>query len=227
MRVEDDCKPVMPDELTRLISDKSAFVWELQSYLKVPKTNHDPKKLQDFVKDIRKSARVSSFVKEKSPEELMEYYFFSQGDYLTNLGVLWVGNRIHRAKLLYAPSIQYIKYDEQENKVNKLVWDDYSLNPRELIEDVWKKVPDWKESLEIEDGLFRRNVANYDEVVVRELLANALVHRPYTIRGDIFINMYPDRMEIHNPGLFPLGVTPEKHPAQKRAAKCSPLKSVL
>jgi ATP-dependent DNA helicase RecG len=46
-------------------------------------------------------------------------------------------------------------------------------------------------------------------VVVRELLANAFVHRPYTIRGDIFINIYPDRMEIHNPGLFPLGVTAE------------------
>jgi hypothetical protein len=43
---------------------------------------------------------------------------------------------------------------------------------------------------------------------IRELLANALVHRPYTTRGDIFINLYPDRLEVHNPGLLPLGVTP-------------------
>src|SRR5690606_28308391 len=27
--------------------------------------------------------------------------------------------------------------------------------------------------------------------------------------GDIFINLYPDRLEIHNPGLLPLGVTPQ------------------
>lgn len=110
---------------------------------------------------------------------------------------------------LYAPAVQYIKYNEQGQKVNKIVWDDYSLNPKELIEDIWTKVPDWKEGLEIQDGLFRQKVADYDEVVVRELLANAFVHRPYTIRGDIFINIYPNKMEIHNPGLFPLGVTAE------------------
>jgi ATP-dependent DNA helicase RecG len=48
----------------------------------------------------------------------------------------------------------------------------------------------------------------YDEIVVRELLVNALVHRPYTQRGDIFLNLYPDRLEVVNPGLLPLGVTP-------------------
>jgi len=51
-------------------------------------------------------------------------------------------------------------------------------------------------------------VPHYDEVVVRELLANALAHRPYTQRGDIFLNLHPDRLEVHNPGLLPIGVTP-------------------
>jgi len=209
VRVEDDCKPVMPDDMHRLISDKSSFVWELAKYLKIPKTDCDQDKLRRFVADIRKSNRVSTFVKEKMPDELVEHYFFAEGDYLTNLGVLWIGKREHRAKLLYAPAIQYIKYDEEERKVNKIVWDNYDLNPKELIENIWESVPDWKEGIEIQDGIFRKNVANYDETVVRELLANALVHRPYTIRGDIFINIYLDRMEVHNPGLLPLGVTPQ------------------
>jgi ATP-dependent DNA helicase RecG len=34
------------------------------------------------------------------------------------------------------------------------------------------------------------------------------VHRPYTTRGDIFINLHPEHLEIHNPGSLPLGVTP-------------------
>ncbi len=46
-------------------------------------------------------------------------------------------------------------------------------------------------------------------VVLRELLVNALVHRPYTQRGDIFLNLHPDRLEIVNPGPLPLGVTPQ------------------
>jgi ATP-dependent DNA helicase RecG len=68
------------------------------------------------------------------------------------------------------------------------------------------------------DGLFRKTVPHYDEVVVRELLANALVHRPYAQRGDIFINIYPDRLEVHNPGLLPIGVTPRNilHATSKR-----------
>jgi ATP-dependent DNA helicase RecG len=32
-------------------------------------------------------------------------------------------------------------------------------------------------------------VPAFDEIVVRELLVNALVHRPYTQRGDIFLNL--------------------------------------
>ena len=71
------------------------------------------------------------------------------------------------------------------------------------------KIPDWKESFEISDGIFRKNISLYDEIVVRELIANALVHRVYNMRGDIFINLHVDRLEIHNPGLLPLGVTPE------------------
>jgi ATP-dependent DNA helicase RecG len=37
----------------------------------------------------------------------------------------------------------------------------------------------------------------------------ALVHRPYTQRGDIFLNLHPDRLEVVNPGPLPLGVTPQ------------------
>jgi ATP-dependent DNA helicase RecG len=36
-----------------------------------------------------------------------------------------------------------------------------------------------------------------------------LVHRPYTQRGDVFLNLHPDRLEVVNPGPLPLGVTPQ------------------
>ena len=70
-------------------------------------------------------------------------------------------------------------------------------------------IPDFREQYELPDGLFRQYLPLYDEVVVRELLVNALVHRPYTQRGDIFLNLHPDRLEVINPGRLPLGVTPQ------------------
>ena len=218
IRVSDESRPLMPDELTLLSGEKNAYVWEVQTTKKVLRNQYDEGKLRDFMAAIQKSGRVSDFVKAKTLEELLDYYFFSSGQYLTNLGILWIGRREDRATLLYAPVIQFIKYDELENKVNKLLWDDFELNPLELIESVWDRVPDWRESYELPDGLFRKNIPQYDELVVRELLANALVHKPYTQRGDIFINLHSDRLEIHNPGLLPLGVTPSNilHATVKR-----------
>ena len=209
LRVSDQCQPLMPEDLLRLMNDKTAFVWETQTAQQVPRTRFDEEKRRAFLEMIRASDRVSSFVKEKSDDEILAHYLFVTGDYLTNLGVLRIGARADRATLNHAPAIQFIKYDEREQKVNKLTWDDYYLNPYELIEAVWNEVSDWRESYELPDGMFRKNVPHYPEKVVRELLANALVHRPYTQRGDIFLKLYADRLEVHNPGLLPLGVTPQ------------------
>ena len=217
-RVDDECKPVLPDELLRLTSDRAAFVWELQLYLKVSVQDIDQIKLEEFIGAIKKSPRLSTRVKDKSAAELLDYYYMTSGGLLTNLGILWLGRREHRARLLYAPAVQYIKYDERGKNVFKLTWDDYSLNPKELISNIWQEIIDLRQGIEFADGLVRKRVPDYDEEVVRELLANAIVHRPYTTRGDIFINLFPDRLEIHNPGLLPLGVTPKNilHKSEQR-----------
>lgn len=208
IRVSDETHPLRGDDLARLMTERGAFVWELQPVRRVRADQYDAEKLSAFVDAVRASDRVSGFVKDKSQSELLEHYFFVRDGSMTNMGVLWIGRRPDRAALLYAPSIQCIKYDEHGRKVRKLSWDGYDLNPMELISAVWDQVPDWRESYEMPGGLFRKTVPHYEEVVVRELLANALVHRPYTQRGDIFINLHPDRMEVHNPGLLPVGVTP-------------------
>lgn len=208
-RISDECKPVLPEDLMRLMTDKPAFIWETKIVKSVKRTDFDVHKMETLMADVRASDRITGFVKHKTAHELLDYYLMAEGDYLTNLGVLWVGKRTDRAKLLYAPVIQFFKYDESQNRVNKLVWDDYSLNPKEMIEAVWTQIPDWKEGIEVSDGIFRKFVPNYEEEVIRELIANALVHRPYTTRGDVFINLFLDRLEVHNPGLLPMGVTPK------------------
>lgn len=208
MRVSDECKPVMPDQIERLFSEKSAFVWEEKTVKKIPLAHCDLEKYTNFLKDIKASERVSTFVREMTPDELCEHYFLTHNGFLTNLGVLWIGKRNDRATLHYAPSIQFIKYNEEGNKVFKKVWDDFSQNPKELLSDILTQIPDWNEFIEVSDGIFRKNIYNYPPEVIRELIANAFAHRNYTMRGDIFINLFPDRLEIHSPGLLPLGITP-------------------
>ncbi|WP_250469936.1 ATP-binding protein [Caballeronia sp. GAFFF2] len=209
IRIADKSAPVTGDDVLRLASERAALPWETQCTASVSRHVVNAEQIQRLTQGLLTSDRVKASVKEKSVDELLEHYMLVRGDYLTNMGVLCVGTQADRAQLATAPVIQVIKYDDSGAKVNKWVWDDQLLSPMELVEAVWKEVPDFRERYELPDGLYRQYVPAYDEIVVRELLVNALVHRPYTQRGDIFINLYPDRLEVVNPGLLPLGVTPQ------------------
>jgi ATP-dependent DNA helicase RecG len=209
VRVHDECKPIPPDEMARLAADKNAFVWEVQTTKKVLASQYDEAKRIAFLRDIRNSSRVSRFIKDMSDDEILHHYFIQKDGFLTNLGILWIGKRNDRASLLYPPAIQVIRYNDHDEKVWKLLLDDFLANPKELLEHVLTEVPDWQESIEVSEGMFRKNIPFFPVEVVRELVVNALVHRTYTTRGDIFINIFPDRMEIHSPGRLPFGVTPK------------------
>ena len=209
LRVADQSKPVTGDDVMRLASERSALPWETQTTLHIPRAEADTDKRDKLLQALRASDRVKPSVKEKADDELLDHYQLAQGTYLTHLGILCIGRQSHRAQLTTAPVIQFIKYDERGQKVNQLLWDDHTQSPMEMVEAVWQEVPDFRERYELPDGLYRQNVPAFDEIVIRELLVNALVHRPYTQRGDIFLNLHPDRLDMVNPGPLPLGVTPQ------------------
>jgi ATP-dependent DNA helicase RecG len=218
LRVGDTCRPVVGDDVLRLANERPSMPWETMTTLGVSRTAADAGKLAKWVAGIRGSDRVKASVKEKVDGELLDHYGLASAGMLTNLGVLLLGTTSDRTKLGTAPVVQAIKYDERGAKVSKHVWDDYTLSPVELIDAIWAEVPDFRESYELPEGMFRASVPAFEEVVVRELLVNALVHRPYTQRGDIFLNLHPDRLEVVNPGRLPLGVTPQNilHASRRR-----------
>lgn len=218
LRVGDTCRPVVGDDVMRLADERPAIPWESMTSLSVPRTKADALKFAQFCAALRASDRVKASVKEKSDGELLTHYAMAAGDLLTNLGVLLLGVASDRARLGSAPIVQAIKYDERGAKVGKWTWDDHLLSPIELGDAIWSEIPDFRESYELPDGMFRTKVPAFEEPVVRELLVNALVHRPYTQRGDIFLNLHPDRLEVVNPGRLPIGVTPKNilHASRRR-----------
>jgi len=217
-RVGDTCRPVVGDDVLRLMTDRPGLPWETLTNLQIPVAQADLNSRGALLGQLRASDRVKSSVKEKSDIELLAHYGLSDGTWLTHLGVLMVGSATDRARLGTAPVVQAIKFDDLGQKINKWVWDDFSLSPVELIDAIWQDVADFHESYELADGLYRSKLPAYDPRVVRELLVNALVHRPYTQRGDLFLNLYADRFEVVNPGRLPLGVTPKTmlHASRRR-----------
>lgn len=65
------------------------------------------------------------------------------------------------------------------------------------------------EEEEIEVGLFRVPVPNYDRRAFREAFVNALVHRDFSRLGAVHVKITDDGLSISNPGGFVEGVTLE------------------
>ena len=208
IRISDNCFPVGNEELTALAEEKSAFQWELITARRITLNQAEHDKITLLVANLKASDKVSDFIKSKSVEEILEYYqLLSDEGYLTNLGVLWLGKPQQRAGLSYPITVQYIVYNEKEEKIRKMEWHFHLHNPMELLLEIEKEAVELTYSTELPDGLFRKTIRQYAPEVIRELLINAIAHKKYTISGDIFIEVFHDRMTITSPGGFPLGVT--------------------
>lgn len=62
---------------------------------------------------------------------------------------------------------------------------------------------------EMEDGLFRISIPDFDKRAFREALVNAFCHRDYTMLGRVRVLLDDDGLTISNPGGFIEGVTIE------------------
>lgn len=206
LRIADKCEPVRNEDIQRLSIEKGAYQWELLA-TRFSLADIPVKNVKKFASDIRESDRVKDHVKQMSDLEIMEHYNLIDGEIVTNLGVLWLGNAKQRSRISFPITVQYIVYNHLEQKVRKIEWHDNVLNPKELLLAIESEATELSYSYEFPDGLFRKQIRHYHPKVLRELLLNAFAHKSFTISSDIMICVYPDRMEISNPGGLPLGVT--------------------
>ena len=218
LRIADKCEPVRNEDIHRLAYEKQAYQWELICPKTVKISDIDPNNIRNFANDIRKSDRVGEHIKQMTDEEIIENYNFVSGEYLTFLGILWIGNAMQRSRIAYPITVQYIVYDHLERKIRKEDWHDNLLNPAQLLLDIELKAIELTYFHEFPDGLFRKQIRHYHPKVIRELLLNAFAHKSFTISGDIMIVVYTDRIEISNPGGLPIGVSPTNilHARQRR-----------
>ncbi len=99
MRISDNCKPLVGDDIQRLLNERSAQPWETLTAIKITRNRIDQAKLAAFVAGIRRSSRIKESVKEKSDKELLDHYHMVEGPVLTNLGVLLLCGSTERATL--------------------------------------------------------------------------------------------------------------------------------
>lgn len=73
----------------------------------------------------------------------------------------------------------------------------YAVGFQGLVRFVMEQLP----QNEIIEGALRKEIKLVPEEIVRELLANALIHQDFTLGGmSVLVELFADRMEISNPG---------------------------
>ncbi|MDD4515734.1 ATP-binding protein [Massilibacteroides sp.] len=228
LRVADKCEPVRSEDIQRLSEEKGTYQWEIvHSRFKFENSTLENLKL--LANEIRRSPRVKDHVKQLDDIEIAENYHLIDNGFLTNLGVLWLGSAKQRSTISYPITVQYIVYDSLERKVRKEEWHDNRLNPKELLLEIEKQAIELTYSYEFPSGLFRKQIRHYHPKLIRELLVNAFAHKSFTISSDIMIRVFPDRLEISNPGGLPLGITKDNilHAKHRRNPNLIEIMSVL
>jgi len=122
------------------------------------------------------------------------------GFYITNFGALAAAYNLKDFDSLARKSIRVVKY----NGINKAVTEKeypgskgYAIGFKGLIEFVNALLP----GSEIIKNALRREISIYPEIALRELIANALIHQDFTVRGSgPMVEIFDDRIEISNPG---------------------------
>ncbi len=139
------------------------------------------------------------------------------GYYISNFGAISAARNLNNFDDLARKTIRVIRY----KGLNKLTTEKefpgekgYAIGFHELIQLLRATLP---ESEIIRDAL-REEESVYPEIALRELIANALVHQDFTIRGTSpMIKIFDNRIEITNPGTLIssksldrlIGTTPE------------------
>jgi len=119
----------------------------------------------------------------------------------TTTGILLAGTNRALKEMPYS-EIKYVRYYD-DGTYKPYEW---KGNLIEITDGCFNQLKSEIKQRELHFGLFHEFIKDYSEVVIRELLINAIVHRDYSRQQCIEIRKYPTYMEIESPGLFPEGV---------------------
>ena len=207
IRIGKNNRPLDTEELLELASE-SLFLFFDQMPSNVPKVRVKKELVKKYLEE--KSAKRRSKVKETYEENLRSSKITSSikdHSVLTNGGLLFFTEDPQYE--LPQSSVRLVWFDDQEMRSFKA--------DIEFKGSLWKIVDDIHEYLNLNlkriggmyQGWKREDLMEYPMDALREAVINSVIHRNYIDSGQIQIFIFPDRLEISNPGSFPPGISIE------------------
>lgn len=210
IRSNDGNRPIEPYEMSTILAEKGMIVYDQQTW-KVGSDWIDPKRLARL-RDLIEAKNSESPYLDKTDEDLLDSLGMTREDndgiQPTTTGLLFIGNDRALRELPYY-QVKYIHYFSDGTYRPY----EYKGNIVEVAEACFNQLKAEIKQKEFVFGLFREYVEDYSEIVIRELLINALAHRDISRQQIIEIRKYDDGgyLEIESPGTFPNGVTVDNY----------------
>lgn len=197
--------PMYPYEIATRLSSLNLLDYSTQAVPESDYSDLDPVE-RERLRNIIRTYRGESALLELNDEELdkaLQLVTLSDGELVpTFCGLLLIGKR--EALLRHMPtaeaSVQVLS--GTDIKVNE----SYRLPILAAFEKINEYFSAWNSSEEMEIGLFRITIPDYDARAFREALVNAFSHRDYSVLGRVLIQITDTGMTISNPGGFIEGV---------------------
>lgn len=144
-------------------------------------------------------AEISEVLNWMKDEKMVEEYDHT-GYYVTNFGALAAAFNLSDFDGLTRKAIRLVKY----KGINKIEAEKeypgskgYAIGFESLIGFIGALLP----GSELIKKALRTETTIYPEIALRELIANALIHQDFTVKGSgPMIEIFADRIEISNPG---------------------------
>lgn len=206
-----------PDKLKRLELSKGVLSFE-NELVNVPK---------EIIVD---SSVINKFITEvvpvTTPEAWLKKQNLLRGEKPTVAGVLMFAEEPQAALPKYC-GIKIYRYKGRESDRDLLSGDPITVegdlytqikNAVIIASSITEEIPKY--------GGKEFETIKYPHETLHEILANAVLHRDYSIKDDIHIRIFDDRIEVQSPGRLPANITP-KNILEERFARNGALVRIL
>lgn len=200
--------PMYPYEIAGRLSDLSLLDYSAQAVPDGSYQDLDPverERLRNIIRDYRGESALLELENEELDKALR--LVVQENDRLvpTYTGILLIG-RAERLKILMPTAEIAIQILEGTDiRVNE----SFYLPILSAFEKITEYVAAWNREVEMEIGLFRISIPDFDKRAFREALVNAFCHRDYSSLGRVRLQINDEGMTISNPGGFIEGINAE------------------
>ena len=198
--------PLYPHEITSRLSELSLLDFSAQPVPGAQYEDLDPIE-RERLRGIIRAYNGEKYLLELSDEELDKAMQFvvTMGDQLvpTYTGMLILGRKEKLRELIPTAESAFIMMRGTEVTTNESFYLPLLAAIEKMIDFVAVRNPEQ----EIEHGLFRISIPEFNSRAVREAVVNAFAHRDYTQLGRVLVRIDADGLSVSNPGGFIEGVT--------------------